>query len=356
MAFASREPKTVRMAYAIRISPRTTEITNADLLPRLFRETMMPIIFTKTVHPINFSELSGHEFERLAFATLLRMHAWHTLDWYGQTGGDKGRDIVGTRDNDYGNKVTVVVACANWKSFTSTKGISDIDKFVKSLPELPHEVILVAGTSVSGTIKEKCQNHATSSGIAVAQVWSGLELEEHLRFHAASVLQRFYHGEVLPDEPADLRAFVQQLDPSTEREAGELVARLFKRPAFSTPIHSESSLPAFRRAIADTIGALNTGVWRDREGAIISRIPSRHSFPSIGVQNALAKTVGALNVLRITFDDGLRTNSIRPCGCGLADCPTFMIDPKYCERLERDRREALQFANEALEELGVTRV
>jgi hypothetical protein len=322
----------------------------------MFQETMMPITFTKTVHPINFSDLSGHEFERLVFATLLRMRAWHTLDWYGQTGGDEGRDIVGTRDNDYGNKVTVVVACANWKSFTSTKGNSDIDKFVKGLPELPHEVVVVAGQSVSGATKEKCRKHAISSGIAVAQVWSGPEFEEHLRFHAASVLQRFFHGEILPDEPAHLRTFVQQLDPSTEREAGELVARLFKRPAFSTPIHSESSLPAFRQAIGDTIGALNTGVWRDREGAIISRIPSLHSFPSIRVQNALAKSVDALIVLRMTFDDGLRANSIRPCGCGQADCPTFMIDPRYCERLESDRREVLRFANQALEELGVNRV
>lgn len=316
----------------------------------------MPITFTKTVHPIDFSNLSGHEFERLVFATILRMHAWHTLDWFGQSGGDEGRDIVGTRDDDYGNKVTVVIACANWKSFTSTKGKIDIDKFVNSLPALPHEIILVAGESVSGAIKEKCQKHATSKGIAVAQVWSGAEFEEHLRFHAASVLQRFFQGNTLPDDPVDLRTFVQELDPSTEREAGELIARLFKRPAFSTPIYHESSLPAFRQAIGDTIGALNTGIWRDREGTIISRIPPSHSFPTTEVRDALAKSVNALNILRMTFDDGLRTNSIRPCDCGQADCPTFMIDLEYCDRLESTRREALRFANEALEKLGVSRV
>lgn len=316
----------------------------------------MSITFTNTVHPIDFSVLSGHEFERLVFATILRMHAWRTLDWYGQTGGDRGRDIIGTRDDDYGNKVTVVVACANWKSFTSTKGNTDIDKFVKDLPELPHEVILVAGKSVSGTIKAKCQKHATSKGIAVAQVWSGPEFEEHLRFHAASVLQRFFQGNALPDDPVGLRNFVQQLDPSTEREAGELVARLFKRPAFTTPIHRESSLPAFRQAIGDTIGALNTGIWRDREGAIISRIPARHSFPNAEVRDALAKSVSALNILRMAFDDGLRTNGIRPCDCGQADCPTFMIDDEYRVRLESTRREVLRFANEALEKFGVSRV
>ncbi len=316
----------------------------------------MPITFTNSVHPINFSELSGREFERLVFATLLRMHSWHTLDWFGQVGGDEGRDIWGIRDDDYGSNVTVIVACANWKSFTSKKGNSDIDKIVKGLPERPHEVILVAGKSVSGAVKEKCKKHAISSGITVAQVWSGSEFEEYLRFHAASVLQRFFHGESLPDEPAHLRTFVEQLDPTTEREAGELVARLFKRPAFSTPIHCESSLPAFRQAIGDTIGALNTGVWRDREDAIISRIPSRHSFQNTKVKNALAKCVEALNVLRMTFDDGHRTNNIRPCGCGQASCSTLMIAPRYCDRLENDRREVLRFANAALDELGVSQV
>jgi hypothetical protein len=316
----------------------------------------MPITFTKTVHSVDFSDLSGREFERLVFATLLRMYSWHTIDWYGQSGSDNGRDIIGTRDDECGRKVSVVVACANWKSFTSAKGISDIDKLVKGLSKPPYEVIIVTGQSVSSAIKEKCLKHAAALNISVAQVWSGSELEEHLRFHAASVLQRFFQGEELPDEPIDLRTFVQQLDPLTEREAGELVARLFDRPAFSTPIRHESSLPAFRQAITDTIGALNTGIWRDREGAIITRIPPRHAFPTLGVQTALAKSVDSLNTLRVTFDEGLRTSGIRPCGCGQPNCPTFMIDDAYCEKLEDDRRKVIHFANEALAELGVSRV
>lgn len=310
---------------------------------------------TKTVHPLNFSELPGRGFERLVFATLLRMQTWQTLDWHGQSGADKGRDIIGTRDDEYGNKVTVIVACANWKSFTSTKGKSDIDKFVRSLSTPPHEVILVAGNYVSSATKQKCVDHATAKGIAITQVWSGSEFEEHLRFHAAPVLRRFFHGEELPDDPAELRTFVQQLDPATEREAGQFLTQLFDRPAFSTPIHQESSLPAFRQAISDTIAALNTGIWRDRESAIIRRIPSRHAFPRVEVQNILAKCVVALNALRVTFDEGLRKTRIRPCSCGKLDCPTFMIDPEYCEQLETDRSAVLRFVDETLAKLGVNR-
>lgn len=52
----------------------------------------MPIAFTKTTHPISFSNLSGQAFERLVFAALLRMRAWHSLNWQGQSGSDGGRD------------------------------------------------------------------------------------------------------------------------------------------------------------------------------------------------------------------------------------------------------------------------
>lgn len=316
----------------------------------------MPINFTKTVRPINFSELSGQEFERLVFATLLRMHAWHTLDWHGQTGSDGGRDIVGTRDDDHGNRMTVVIACANWKSFTSTKGNSDIDKIVAGLGEPPREVVVVAGNAVSAETKAKCQAYARSKGIAASQVWAGTEFEEHLRFHADSVLERFFNGQELPDESAALRALVQQLDPTTEREAGELIARLFDRPAFSTPLRGESNLPAFRQAIGDTIAALNTGIWRDREGAIITRIPARQAFASAAVKDALAECVRALNALRITFDEGLRSNRIQPCPCGKADCPVFIIERGHCLRLETERNRALDHANEALSELGASTV
>ena len=159
----------------------------------------MPLAFTSTVHPVNFQNLSGHEFERLVFATLLRMRAWHTLNWHGQTGGDEGRDIVGTCDDAYGRKATVVVACANWKGFTLAKAKGDITRLTDTLPSPPDEVIVIAGSSVSAATKNKCAEHAKSKGIHTTQVWSGPEFEEHLRFHAASVLDRFFNGIALPD-------------------------------------------------------------------------------------------------------------------------------------------------------------
>lgn len=308
----------------------------------------MPIAFTRTVHPIDFSALSGHEFERLVFATLLRMRAWHSLNWHGQTGGDGGRDIIGLCNDQYGHRSTVVVACANWQVFTLGKAKSDIDNFTLTLSSPPNEIIIVAGSSVSAETKDRIEKHARSKGVHATQTWSGAEVEEHLRFHAASVLDRFFHGIQLPDEEQSLKDFVHKLDPATTAEAAEMFAKLFRRPAFETPIQQESSLPAFRQAITDTIGALNTGIWRDREGAVISRVPSIAAFSDRLVVDNFQKCVASLNKLRVAFDDGIRTKGIRPCQCNVPDCPTFMVDDKYRALLEAERGKAMSYVERAL--------
>jgi hypothetical protein len=312
----------------------------------------MPLRFQKKVFPIHFLNLSGDEFERLVFASLFRMHAWHTLDWFGQTGGDDGKDIIGVRDNWYGDPETVVFACANWKAFTSTKGISDIDKIVASLGNPPDEIVIVVGSNVSAETKEKCIAHGKSKGVNAVQIWAGAEFEEQLRFHADSVLRRFFEGEELPHESSAIRELVAKLDPSDDKEAGALVARLFIRPAFMTPIWGESSLPAFSHAIGDTINALNTGIWRDREGAMISRICPGHLFSNTTVKNSLSKTVKVLIQLRMEFDTGLQQGLIRSLSLE-PDGPYFQIEPALSRKLESTRQKALKLVNSALRELGV---
>lgn len=307
--------------------------------------------FSGTIHPVDFSRISGNEFERLVFAVLLRMYSWRTLDWYGQTGSDGGRDIIGERDNDWGRNETVIVACANWRSFTSTKGINDIDSLSKAVAAPPAEVILIAGRPVSPKIKRTCEMHAIGKGIHSTKVWSGPEFEEMLRFHAPSVAERFFRGVALPDEAGQLTELVLNLDAVSSREAAELLVRLFDRPAFRDKIWQESSLPAFRRAIEDTIGALNTGVWRDREGALISRIPSRHQLPIQEVREALAMCVKQLRGLRTAFDNGLRTEEIKPCGCEDKNCPTYFMNREVATRLTQLRADALESAERAIDTL-----
>jgi hypothetical protein len=299
---------------------------------------------TATVHPLDFTVLSGPEFERLVLAFLWRRWPWKRLDWYGQLGDDGGRDIVGVRESDHWRDDTVVVACANWQRLTANKVFGDINKIAAGPAGVPDHLIILGGGKVSSDLRDKATTHARSRGILRSEVWSGPEFEEQLRLHAGTVLRRFFAGEALPDVPDELRAFVVD-SPATEVEALSLVTRLFERPAFSTTFQHESSLPAFDRALADTIEALNTGIYRNRDGVIIARLPSRFDFPTPAVRETLARTVRALNDLRAAFAVGRKLGTIRPCGCGKPECPTFMVDGETCHRLDQLRRWVLKEAS-----------
>lgn len=298
---------------------------------------------TATVHPLDFSVLSGTEFERIVLAFLWRRWPWKRLDWYGQVGDDGGRDIVGIRESDQRRDEVVVVACANWQRLTAEKVVGDINKIAAGPEGVPDHIIMIGGGKVSADLKDKATIHARSKAILRSEVWSGPEFEEQLRLHAGTVLRRFFAGEVLPDVPDELRAFVVD-SPATEVEALSLMTRLFERPAFYTPFQHESSLPAFDRALADTIEALNTGIYRNRDGVIIARIPSRFDLPTPAVRETLARTVRALSDLRVAFEAGRKLGTIQPCGCGKAECPTVMVDSETCHRLNDLRRQVLKEA------------
>ncbi|MBD3327914.1 hypothetical protein GF340_01270 [Candidatus Peregrinibacteria bacterium] len=74
----------------------------------------------KTVHPIHFEDYSGQEFERLAFAYILRTEEWDKIDWYGQLGSDRGRDIWGILSNRGWNS-NVCYQCANHQKIAFKK-------------------------------------------------------------------------------------------------------------------------------------------------------------------------------------------------------------------------------------------
>jgi hypothetical protein len=57
-----------------------------------------------TVQSVHFDDFDGHQFERLVFAYLLRTDNWLSIEWYGQAGGDSGRDFWGGRERDFGGR------------------------------------------------------------------------------------------------------------------------------------------------------------------------------------------------------------------------------------------------------------
>ena len=131
---------------------------------------------------------------------------------------------------------------------------------------------------------------------------------------------------------------VQSLSASSDDEILALMAGLFDRPAFYTPFHSESSIPAFKKAITDTIEALNTGVHRLRDGTEIRRIPSRHQVKRPEIREKLAEIERMLCALRAKYDELLRTGDLHPCGCDQPECPVFMVSPRGAFEMDHLRR------------------
>lgn len=297
----------------------------------------------RTVQAVHFEDFDGHQFERLVFSYLLRTDNWLSLEWYGQTGSDSGRDIWGIMERDghpQGQKVCV--QCANQKSLTYKKVQEDLGKILNGPNGKPDAFIVVAGGSVSATLRDKTKKLCEQKQIYTNEIWSGSEFEERVRARAESLLKRFIDGEVFPDTPANLRIFAEAITPQSDDEILALMAGLFDRPAFYTPFHQESSIPAFKKAITDTIEALNTGVHRLRDGTEIRRIPSRHAVQSAETKRTLSQIEQMLGKLRAKYDEGIKTGDIRPCGCNDPNCPVFFVSPHTAREMDRLREKVLE--------------
>jgi hypothetical protein len=290
----------------------------------------------KQIHPVHFEDFSGHQFERLCFAHLLRRYPSARLDWYGQLGSDRGRDIVCTEPDGS----VRIYQCANVRRLPLTKVHDDLAKIAGGPIALPAHFCLIAGGLISGQQKDKITRAAVRVGFCSAEVISGPEFEEHLRIHTPELLRRFVEGVTFPELPAELAVVSQGAADLSDQQITEALTLAFDRPAFRTHFHQESSLPRFKEALAETIRTLNTGLTP--EGV---QLPSRHHVRDPATRATLDRLVGLLVGLRSAFDECLRRRSVRPCGCGVPDCPVFMVEPEAAADLDHRRREILRLVH-----------
>lgn len=293
-----------------------------------------------TVQPIHFEDRSGQEFERLAFAYLLRIEEWDTIDWYGQLGSDRGRDIWGVLSNRGWNSA-VCYQCANHQKIAFNKAKEDIDKICAGPNEIPSKFVLISGGKVSANMKTRIANYAKKKGIYSTEVWSGSEFEERLRKDTPSLIKRFCDGVVFPEKVTDLSTFILEAKEFDDEKLLNAYASCFDRPAFTTPFNQESNLFHFKKAISDTIEALQTGVHRLRDGTIIKRFPSISEITDSMVQQSLMEIVVDLQKLRAAYDNFLKSGEIRPCGCDQKDCPVHFLSTRACHEMDRLRNDIL---------------
>ncbi|RVN81308.1 restriction endonuclease, partial [Sinorhizobium meliloti] len=258
---------------------------------------------SRIVQRIHFEDFGGTEFERLVFAYHVRA-GWTDLAWYGQTGSDGGRDIVGKEPLENGGYRSCVIQCVNRKTLTQKKAEEDMARAIAASANNLEVFKFVIGSAVSATRRDTVKTAAINAGITSLTIWSGVDFEEHLRLIGEDLLRRFCDGEPFPDRPDEIRHFAADFPRLSDNEALAQMAVVFQRPAFQTRFHEESSLPAFQAAIEDTIAALNTGVWRTREGETIRRVPSLHHLRDPGTKAKVRKASELVDKLRRAFVAG----------------------------------------------------
>lgn len=296
------------------------------------------------VQPIHFEDFDGAQFERLVFAYHVRAENWKSLEWYGQAGSDLGRDIWGSHDDGE----SVCIQCVNRTGLTFAKIRDDLSKVLRAPNGIPGRFRIIARASVPATMRDKIKVHVQSKGVTDCDIWSGKEFEEFLRHRAESLLKRFVEGELFPDAEPELTLFAQADELPTDNDILAMMATLFDRPAFYTPIHQECNLPDFKQAITDTIQAFGTGIWKARDGQLIGRIPSRHQLRSDTLRIKIQNVEKALSHLRAKYDEMTRSGVLRHCQCNDPNCPTFFFSPPHAaHELERLRHEALDTFREA---------
>lgn len=290
-----------------------------------------------TVRPIHFDDFDGFEFERLVFAYLARIRDWEEIQWYGQTGSEGGRDIRATKKEEYDTLKTYYFQCKNYRSLSYCHLEVEVDKLVTK-KTIPDYYFVVCGGTISSESREKTIQYALSKGIKNTYIWSGVEFEEKLRTTTPSLIKRFCEGEKFPDQSEDLITLAESLEVISDKELLALFARCFDRPAFQTPFHQESSLPAFKQAIIDTIDALNEGDWRKRDGTLIQKIPSKYSLVEPENRKVIDFIVEKLIELKVSYEHFKESHDIKICsGAGY----WHEISPKARRIMDEIRQELL---------------
>jgi hypothetical protein len=129
------------------------------------------------------------------------------------------------------------------------------------------------------------------------------------------------------------------------------------RPSFRTPFHRELSFADFDQALEDTVLAINTGLWRTRDGTLIQRSAGKSQLVNPAWREQMDDVVTAIMQARHVLREalGLDQMFIR-----LGDGHSYIdrhdqrlrADTHLGTEVDRLRQQALEIMNQTLTEAG----
>lgn len=116
----------------------------------------------------------------------------------------------------------------------------------------------------------------------------------------------------------------------------------FDRPMFITPFYLECNLPDFEQAISDTIEAINTGIYRLRDGTIIKKIIPKTELHDRNLLKEVDLIIKDLILLRSHYKALINKGEIKKCNCDNPNCDVHLFSQEACKVMDSDRRNILK--------------
>lgn len=126
----------------------------------------------------------------------------------------------------------------------------------------------------------------------------------------------------------------------------------FDRPAFQHDIYQEGRMEAFDKALEDTIIALNTGILRTRDGAILKRAEGKSFVRNPDWNEKLNNVVDILTAIRRRLKIAEKEHAYWHRGDD-ADGIYYFEDRELAEWFNASREEVLKIMSSICKEIGV---
>lgn len=141
---------------------------------------------------INWSEFSPKEFEQIC-CRLLELTGFTNVEWFGRSGGDKGRDIVAIKIEEplpsLQRKTTWVVQCKRYLSKPPSK--AEISEFLASTREhKPDSVLLIASCTFTADFKDWIKSIKSEYRFDIF-VWEERDLHREIKKNWSEISKAF---------------------------------------------------------------------------------------------------------------------------------------------------------------------
>lgn len=311
---------------------------------------------------IDFSNLRGPEpnawqnFELLCANLIELRYSEQNVSRVRADPGDNGMDIVvGPIEQP-----NFVFQC---KYFLSRIGESQKQQIRRSYRRLPAASYpwnmtwtLVTPIDPSAGERSWFDSHFVNGRRQSASRWWG-------RSHLINLLTQFPHvGEAYFgwEETRMIKeihqAVVNNVETLDDDQGLQIAYLFFDRPAFRLGFTNEASIPDFRRAIEDTILALNLGILRTRDGHIAAKGKPKSSFVDKSIRDAMEVAVNSLEELASSLAKAIEGGVFRQWG----NAETVWVFDRHDFRgihtsmeMNRLRNAAIDAMNSAFQKHGI---